>query len=131
MATSIDDVDVTVLTSATSSGAMEDGRGFTTAGTEYRAPDFESISPYKRTAKKKPSRRQGRPLHKIPAPLTAVSPEDLGLDDTLVEGESFMSSGSSSHGGHYHDQQSITTGNSTSYSRAVLRGGLDSVREVA
>lgn len=133
MATPSDAVDASVLTSATTSGAMDDGRGFTTAGTGHLAPDFESISPapYKRTTNKKTSKRRAQ---MIPVPRVVVSPEELDLEDTLVEGQSFLSSGSSSHCAEFQYSESISTGNSTSYSRAVSRGRLNtsnSVRQLA
>lgn len=111
-----------VLTSAAKSEAMGDGRGFTTGGAEHAAPDFEGVSPSKRAANKKISR--ARPFPLIPMPVVAVSPEDLDLEGTLVAGESFLSSGGSAQAcnnlADYH-----STGNSTSYSKAVIRGKLD------
>lgn len=122
---SLSEATVSVLSSAASSREMDDGRGFVTGGIEHPAPDFGPTSPSKRAWKKKTSKMaRARPL---PRPVVAVSPEDLDLEDTLVAGDSFLSSGSGSQGGSGLAAAggSSMSGNSTSYSRAVIKGRLD------
>jgi hypothetical protein len=124
MATPFGDSYISTLSSTTNSQVMDDGRGLTTGGVGFSPPNFESTSPHRPS---KRSSRGGRPFPMVPLPLAAVSPEELELEDTLVEGQAFTSSGNSQVGGsgHHSGSNSIITGNSTSYSRAVMRGRLD------
>lgn len=117
---------------------MDDGRGFTTAGGDHTAPlefNYKPASPSKRVSSgtKKTTRLRAFP---IPAPAVApVSLEELDLEDTLVEGDAFMSSSSggqgsgernAGRGGGYYTESSAG-GNLSSYSKAVNRGRLESV----
>ena len=109
-----------------------DDREFTVSGKDFQMPK----SPAKRAnhhgnsmAKSEKKSSKTSRLRPFSMPVIApISPEDLDLESTLVAGESFVSSNSNS--GERQDincSETLSLGNTTSYSRAVHRGRLESV----
>ena len=128
---------------------MDDGRGFTTAGTEHQLPSgFKPPSSRRApTSVSKKNLKQSSSGNSklrafVPAPAVApLSLEDLDLESTLVADQQafqFSSSGSveisvsptrkkggGGGGGRYLDSSVVRGGNLSSYSRAVNKGRLD------
>lgn len=117
----------------------DDTRGFTSGGNDHVPPDFEfvsSSSSYLRRgtsgakAQKKTSTKTSR-LRAFPIPLSLpVAPEELDLESTIVAPEEAFLSGSdgerpaSAGPGGYCSE---SFGNTTSYSKAVNRGRMESI----
>ncbi len=109
---------------------MEDPRGLTLAGIYFEAPEFLSPSKTRPSGvvktEKKTSKGGSRP-RAFPVP---IAPKELDLESTLVGGESFLSStsASSSYGrASGGPDSSLGISATTSYSRAVNRGRVDSL----
>lgn len=115
----------------------DDTRGFTSGGNDHVPPDFVSSSlSYSRRgtsgakAQKKTSTKTSR-LRAFPIPLSLpVAPEELDLESTIVAPEEAFLSGSDGErpasagpGGNCSE----SFGNTTSYSKAVNRGRMESI----
>lgn len=137
MASLVDEASgITSVSESCDGSVMDDGRGFTTGGTDHVAPEFKS--PSRREGKKTSHRLRPFPLP-VPAVVAPLSLEDLDLEDTLKAEDSFLSTSSGGHssgrgggggggsgGGDSFllESSSAGHGNLSSYSIAVNRGRL-------
>ena len=118
---------------ASSASAMDDSRGFTTAGRDYVPPVFSigSDSPQKRrrrsTTTDTTTTTSSSRLR--PSPIPAISLEELDLDSTVEAGESYLSSSSEDEGivqgrgGRASSYMDSTITNGT-HSKAMKKGML-------
>ena len=139
---SLSEVAIASISDSTASDSvMDDGRGFTTGGTNHAVPhEFRSptrlLSASRKTTTTTSSRHRAFP-RPLSAPVLDMGQEDLDLDleDTLVAEDSVQStlgsgqaSGEKGGGGSRSREylESTGAGASSSYSKAINKGMLDS-----